>query len=246
MKVLTHRVALVSGVSSLVLDSYLSIRSVSRPIERVVDVLVVVAALFSGYVERVAETISLLLIYWTIGIMTYNQQTRRRTVLRAAGSIAVMGLLAGCQSEDEEPESVESWLAHAKGYDNSIQDMTGNKSIAVTVGPDELNTPEHPHTSWNESQRHNNADDIPMFEPAAIEVSPGTTVTWKWEGRGAHNVVATDGKFDSGGITSQGPFSHTFKSPGTHYYYCEPHKESGMKGAVVVADSGTQSETSTH
>ncbi|WP_330632706.1 plastocyanin/azurin family copper-binding protein [Halocatena halophila] len=157
-----------------------------------------------------------------------------------------MGLLAGCQSEDEEPESVENWLAHAKGYDDSIQYMIGNKSVAVTVGPDELNTPEHPQTSWNESQRHNNADDIYKFEPAAIKISPGTTVTWKWDGWGGHNVVATDEKFDSSDPKPNGIFTHTFKSPGTHYYYCEPHKESGMKGAVVVADSGTQSETSTH
>lgn len=73
------------------------------------------------------------------------------------------------------------------------------------------------------------------FDPAAIRVSPGTTVRWTWVG-GAHNVVAKDGAFDSGALQagSDVVYEATLDQSGTHLYYCEPHRKLGMKGAVFV------------
>jgi nitrite reductase (NO-forming) len=76
------------------------------------------------------------------------------------------------------------------------------------------------------------------FAPAALAVSPETTVTWTWSGEGGgHNVVALDDTFastlsDRSGAT----FSHTFTGRGVFKYYCGPHRGMGMKGAVVVLD----------
>jgi halocyanin-like protein len=76
------------------------------------------------------------------------------------------------------------------------------------------------------------------FGPAAVAVTPGTTVTWRWTGRGGtHDVVSRNGLFDSGALVGKEghTFSHTFDSPGIYYYLCTPHEPLGMKGAIFVA-----------
>lgn len=70
------------------------------------------------------------------------------------------------------------------------------------------------------------------FEPAVAEVPAGTTVTWMWEGRNDHNVVADDFSSD---VQSSGTFTHTFDEPGTYAYQCTLH--GGMRGEVVVIDA---------
>ena len=74
------------------------------------------------------------------------------------------------------------------------------------------------------------------FSPAAVAVSPGTTVVWEWTGEGgSHDVQAKDGSFASELTDESGhTFSRTFDATGTTRYYCMPHKTMGMKGAVVV------------
>jgi plastocyanin len=72
------------------------------------------------------------------------------------------------------------------------------------------------------------------FEPAAIEVPLGTTVTWRWQGEEKHNVVA-DG-FESPTQTT-GVFAHTFAETGTFAYECTLHYF--MRGEVVVTDTAS-------
>lgn len=145
-----------------------------------------------------------------------------------------MGVFAGCLSD--EPESIERWLLDAENYEGTIEDKTGTKSVAVTVGPEKEATSVPSPTSGNETHQQSSTENEYTFAPAAIKISPETTVTWKWEGRGNHNVVATDGEFHSGEPQAGATFTHTFESAGTNYYYCEPHK-GRMKGVVVVAES---------
>jgi plastocyanin len=71
------------------------------------------------------------------------------------------------------------------------------------------------------------------FEPDALEVQPGTTVTWLQGGDVPHTVTADDGTFDSGTLPSGETFSHTFDEPGTYGYVCELHPQ--MVAAVTVA-----------
>ena len=114
---------------------------------------------------------------------------------------------------------VEQHLADAKGYDGSIADRTGKDSVKVAVGAGDAGY---------------------AFEPAAVRVSPGTTVRWEWTGEGgAHNVVSEEGTFDSGQpqTGSDVTYEKSLDQPGTYLYHCEPHESLGMKGAVVVADS---------
>lgn len=74
------------------------------------------------------------------------------------------------------------------------------------------------------------------YDPPAIRISAGTRVVWRWTGDGgAHDVVAVDESFRSD-LTAEADatFEHTFDGPGRYPYYCTPHWQVGMKGAVVV------------
>jgi plastocyanin len=82
------------------------------------------------------------------------------------------------------------------------------------------------------------------FSPAAVTVTPGTTVVWAWnsctggDGYGggetcvAHNVLFDDG-FTSG-LKDKGTFSRSFPTAGTYSYHCAVHQSQGMTGSVVV------------
>jgi plastocyanin len=74
------------------------------------------------------------------------------------------------------------------------------------------------------------------FEPAAITVPDGTTVTWTNNDNFTHNVRLLD---DGGEILDLPPgesVSFTFRGPGKHRYDCSFHP-ADMTGVVVVTDS---------
>jgi plastocyanin len=69
------------------------------------------------------------------------------------------------------------------------------------------------------------------FQPPAIEVRPGTEVTWRFvDGSVPHNVKG-DGFASE--TQARGTFSHRFDRVGEYRYTCDLH--SGMDGRVVVA-----------
>ena len=69
------------------------------------------------------------------------------------------------------------------------------------------------------------------FLPPAIEVKPGTEVTWRFvDGSVPHNVKG-DGFASK--TQSKGTFSHRFGQAGEYRYTCTLH--AGMAGRVVVA-----------
>lgn len=70
------------------------------------------------------------------------------------------------------------------------------------------------------------------FEPSALEISPGTTVIWTWEGIAPHNVV---GKDVESPVQTSGIFSLAFANPGSFDYVCTLHR--GMNGRVMVLEA---------
>ena len=69
------------------------------------------------------------------------------------------------------------------------------------------------------------------FTPPAIEVKPGTEVTWRFvDGSVPHNVKG-DGFASE--TQSRGTYSHRFTRAGEYRYLCDLH--AGMEGRVVVA-----------
>ena len=71
------------------------------------------------------------------------------------------------------------------------------------------------------------------FSPNSIEIAPGATVTWTWEGKHDHNVYG-DGLESP--VQQTGTYQHTFEDSGQYDYECTLHP--GMKGRVVVAEDG--------
>ena len=153
-------------------------------------------------------------------------QLTRRTYLKAVGALGLAGsaALAGCTSDpapptgkllDTEP-AYGDWFDGVQGYSRTV-DARGETEVEVTVGA-------------------KNAMGFFAFSPVAVAVSPGTTVTWTWAGKGgAHDVAAEDGSFASDLTDRAGArFGHTFDAPGVYRYFCTPHRGMGMRGAVVA------------
>jgi plastocyanin len=69
------------------------------------------------------------------------------------------------------------------------------------------------------------------FLPPAIEVAPGTEVTWRFDDGPVPHDVKGDGFASK--IQSRGTFSHRFTQAGEFRYKCTLH--AGMEGRVVVA-----------
>jgi halocyanin-like protein len=107
------------------------------------------------------------------------------------------------------------------GNYEGVVDATGQSEVTVTVG-----------ASGNGGNF--------AFGPAAVQVDPGTTVTWEWNGEGGqHNVVAEEGGDFESELTAEAgiTFEQTFESEGVVKYYCTPHRALGMKGVVVVGSA---------
>ncbi|MFB9813640.1 halocyanin domain-containing protein [Haloarcula sebkhae] len=167
----------------------------------------------------------------------------RRTLLRTVG-ITVAGTIAGCRgdsstssntdeasddtaspeptsadthAESNDAPSIDEFLSQTDNYDG-ITDETGTGSVTVDVGV-EANGAYY------------------GFNPAAIRIDSGTTVTWEWTGQGGvHNVEARHGAdFESEQKSSTGEtYTQTLEEPEMVLYVCVPHEGVGMKGAIVV------------
>lgn len=84
------------------------------------------------------------------------------------------------------------------------------------------------------------------FEPKALTIAVGDTVTWTNEGQAPHTVTASDNSFDSGNMAPGATFSHTFDKAGTYAYYCKYHGKAdgtGMAGTIVVQEAGAAQPT---
>ncbi|EMA64630.1 halocyanin domain-containing protein [Halorubrum lipolyticum] len=109
-----------------------------------------------------------------------------------------------------ETETEKSWIENANNY-SGIEDRTGESSVLIEVGAGDAGL---------------------SFDPPAIRVSSGTTISWKWVGDNVHKVVAEDGSFESStdGLT----YSRTFAEPKEVRYVCAPHQGVGMIGLIIV------------
>ena len=70
------------------------------------------------------------------------------------------------------------------------------------------------------------------FIPERIEITAGSTVTWKNIDQLIHTISAVDKSFTSPIIGTDGSFSHTFSRPGTYPIFCTVHPF--MKATIVV------------
>jgi halocyanin-like protein len=142
-----------------------------------------------------------------------DKLTRRRA-LSVIGGVGV-GTLAGCTGGgDEGPYG--GWLTGATGFERVV-DRTDADTVTVDVGTERLYA----------------------FDPAAVQITAGTTVVWEWTGHGgSHNVVHADGSFESAYYLEAGStFEHTVTDAGVYKYYCTPHQTQGMLGVIEVVEA---------
>ena len=153
--------------------------------------------------------------------MGSDRSVSRRGFLTTVAGTAATAAAAGTATAQA---SFDGWMSDVGNY-SEVTDATGQDEVSITVGA--------------EGNGGNFA-----FGPAAVQVDPGTTIIWEWNGKGGqHNVVAEEGgEFESELVTEAGfTFEQTLESEGVVKYFCQPHRALGMKGVVVVGsmpDSG--------
>ena len=120
---------------------------------------------------------------------------RKRTYLTVTASFLLGGCLGGDDSSSggmDASDSYGNWFDDVGNFDGETA-LTGEDRVSVSVG---------------------GASGL-LFEPPAIRISPGTTVTWEWTGQGGlHNVQAESGAFESqlyNGADAR--FEYTFEDP---------------------------------
>lgn len=128
---------------------------------------------------------------------------------------------------DADPDWGNWFTADATGgavdnYDGTTTDRRGEDAVTVTVGAE------------------GNGGAF-AFDPPALWIDPGTTVSFEWTGDGGgHNVISEDGPadMDSGELVSEPGvhYEYTFEEPGINTYFCDPHLGLGMKGGIAVGD----------
>ncbi|WP_256297431.1 plastocyanin/azurin family copper-binding protein [Haloarchaeobius salinus] len=178
---------------------------------------------------------------------------RRRGVLKATGTALLLGSLAGCSSDG--------------GGDGTPTDTPTATPTATTEPPATTSEPE-PSTESEPSTDDESGDGGQSrasavievgpdgdfrFEPGtdeAVYVTPGTEVLFYWASD-SHNIVvesAPDGAEWEGHepVENEGfEYRHTFETLGEYRFHCEPHHSLGMRGEIVVNETGRPPETGT-
>ncbi len=70
------------------------------------------------------------------------------------------------------------------------------------------------------------------FTPKNITVPLGTEITWANNDSVPHTIISEDPSVNSGELSSDASYSHTFNAPGAYRYFCDTHPF--MIGKVIV------------
>ena len=154
----------------------------------------------------------------------------RRTLLRSTGALAAAGLLAGCSGDggSATESATETEMTESATENEMTESESGGGSVEASQEVAD-------YLSAVGAEANGGAFG---YDPAAVQISTGTTIEFEWTGEGAaHNVVSEgDGPLDSGSaVDASGvEYEYTFEETGTFLYECTPHSSLGMKGAIVV------------
>ena len=146
----------------------------------------------------------------------------RRDLIRVGlGAAAATG--AAATATPAAAQAYDGWMDGVSNYEETL-DYTGREAVTVAVGAGENNR---------------------RFDPPAVLVDPGTTVTWEWTGEGGqHSVVHQpegedgDPAFESELTEEEGAtFERTLEEETAFRYYCDSHRAAGMKAVVAVGST---------
>jgi plastocyanin len=72
------------------------------------------------------------------------------------------------------------------------------------------------------------------YNPTAVTVAPGGSVTWVWTGNNAHGVSFDDPTITGSTVQSVGSFTQHFPRAGTFSFFCSVHGRTVELGTVTV------------
>lgn len=143
---------------------------------------------------------------------------RREFVAAAGGATAALGATSPAAAQEEQPD-FGGYISGANG--GSYADMRGQSDVTVEVGAGGQGL---------------------AFAPTGLWIDPGTTVTFEWTGNGGGHNIVPDGIPEGSDWSGQGEtvsdegftHEHTFEAGGVYTYYCQPHQQLDMLGAIAV------------
>ncbi|QLG63132.1 plastocyanin/azurin family copper-binding protein [Halorarum salinum] len=147
------------------------------------------------------------------------------TAALGAGASATAGTAAAQEGGGVQPD-FGGYIDGAQGGD--YQDLRGESEVTVDVGGGGSGL---------------------AFLPTGMWIDAGTTVTFEWSS-GGHNVLFEETPSEASvsgheAIEGEGfSFQITFDAGGIYKYYCEPHQQQGMLGAIAVGEDVPTVDTS--
>jgi plastocyanin len=142
-------------------------------------------------------------------------------------SVTAVLLLAAPALTQTAPNDIE---ASPTQTTDAVQE-TGGAATDPTTAPAETTTPAESTTPAPNSTTTVDIRDH-AFNPAQLNVAPGTTVTFVNNDTEPHTATADNGLFDTGVLEPGSSFDVFFDGSGTVPYHCELHPH--MQGSIVV------------
>ena len=159
---------------------------------------------------------------------------KRLMYLIPLSAVAVL-LLAAPALTQTAPNDIEASPTQTM---DAVQETGGAATDPTTVpaetttAPAESTTPAPNSTTTVDISNH-------AFNPAQLNVAPGTTVTFVNNDTEPHTATADNGLFDTGVLQPGSSFEVFLDGSGTVTYHCELHPD--MQGSIVVgAPTGTE------
>src|ERR671915_1744312 len=150
-------------------------------------------------------------------------------------SVTAVLLLAAPALTQTAPNDIEASPAQTM---DAVQETGGAATDPTTVpaettAPAQSTTPAPNSTTTVDIRDH-------AFNPAQLNVAPGTTVTFVNNDTEPHTATADNGVFDTGVLEPGQSLDVFLDGSGTVTYHCELHPE--MQGSIVVGEAGQAGE----
>ena len=136
----------------------------------------------------------------------------------SAMAVLVFAAIAVAQSVPEDQ-------AHSHDANEQAAVPAETTTPAESTTPAQTTTPAPNSTTTVDISNH-------AFNPAQLNVAPGTTVTFVNNDAEPHTATADNGLFDTGVLEPGSSFEVLLDGSGTVTYHCELHPH--MQGSIVV------------
>jgi halocyanin-like protein len=179
-----------------------------------------------------------------------DRRVSRRAYLGVLAALS--SALAGCASTDESTSSTDHTSTQPESSATTQTPESTTEQSGSSGGSGSGRPPRPDFQGWLDGtdaetgtvNRYGTAevtvtaeehDGTYRFNPVAVQIDPGATVTWRVETSAPHDISAENGAFQSAVLDEKGAtFQHTFEEPGIYRYVCRPHEALGQLGVVVV------------